>query len=285
MEFGRVFLKLPNPVEKTDLDIDSWNDKARDWHVQVGTEGDRNRRINSDPVLWRFAGDVQGLDVLDAGCGTGYLAIKLARKGANVQAVDFSPAMVDVARENAVAAKISFRLEVDSICELGTCETAAFDLVISNYVLMDCADLDGAMAQFHRVLRPGGRVIAIFSHPCFDLAEVSEHPAGGPVYHWSSSYYEERREESSWGDFTSPFVFYHRPLNRYWKCFQAHGFRVTDFDEPVAQPPYPADMTPRQIHRTSTRPFSVAFQLTKAPGLKLRMYPAATLMVLWGQSS
>ncbi len=48
-----------------------WNHVVRDWNVQVGDGGDRNRILNSDPVLWDFAGDVAGLKVLDAGCGTG----------------------------------------------------------------------------------------------------------------------------------------------------------------------------------------------------------------------
>lgn len=51
-----------------------WNDVADDWRIQVGDDGDFNRRLNSDPVLWRFAGEVNGLTVLDAGCGTGYLS-------------------------------------------------------------------------------------------------------------------------------------------------------------------------------------------------------------------
>jgi SAM-dependent methyltransferase len=252
-------------MDTSSPDRASWDQKARDWHEQVGSEGDLNRRINSDPVLWRLAGDVQGLDVLDAGCGTGYLAIKLAREGARVQAVDFSPAMIEVARENVAAAGASIRLEVDSISEMRTIETAAFDLVISNYVLMDCADLDGAIGQFHRVLRSGGRVVAVFSHPCFDRAEVPEHPEGGPVYHWAQPHYDEVREESCWGRFTSPFVFYHRPLRSYWQCFHAHGFQVTGFDEPVAEPPFPAEMSAAQIARTRSRPFSVAFQLAKGP--------------------
>ena len=36
--------------------------------------------MNSDPVLWELAGDVRGLAVLDAGCGTGYLSGKLRDK-------------------------------------------------------------------------------------------------------------------------------------------------------------------------------------------------------------
>ena len=48
-----------------------WNRVADDWQTQVGSDGDANRRLNSDPVLWKFVGDVRGLRVLDAGCGTG----------------------------------------------------------------------------------------------------------------------------------------------------------------------------------------------------------------------
>ncbi|MBE9012699.1 methyltransferase type 11, partial [Pseudanabaenaceae cyanobacterium LEGE 13415] len=60
---------------------ESWNQKAQDWDIQVGDLGDRNRILNSDPVLWQFVGDVDRRIVLDAGCGTGYLSRQLCRKG------------------------------------------------------------------------------------------------------------------------------------------------------------------------------------------------------------
>ena len=47
---------------------DFWNRVANDWRIQVGVDGDCNRILNSDPVLWKFAGDVSGRTVLDAGC-------------------------------------------------------------------------------------------------------------------------------------------------------------------------------------------------------------------------
>ncbi|OLS22698.1 MAG: hypothetical protein HeimC3_29720 [Candidatus Heimdallarchaeota archaeon LC_3] len=53
---------------------ESWDEKAEDWHIQVGDDGDRNRLYNSDPFLWEFLGDdIKGLNILDTGCGTGYL--------------------------------------------------------------------------------------------------------------------------------------------------------------------------------------------------------------------
>ena len=75
-----------------------WNRVADDWRIQVGDDGDANRILNSDPVLWAFAGDVNGLTVLDAGCGTGYLSKKLHDQGAHVTGVDFSERMIVIAR-------------------------------------------------------------------------------------------------------------------------------------------------------------------------------------------
>jgi magnesium-protoporphyrin O-methyltransferase len=45
--------------------------------------------------------DLQGARILDAGCGTGALAIELAQRGAQVVGVDMSPTLVDLARERA----------------------------------------------------------------------------------------------------------------------------------------------------------------------------------------
>src|SRR5919109_3894573 len=75
-----------------------WNRVADDWRIQVGDDGDANRRLNSDPVLWAFAGDVNGLVVLDAGCGTGYLSKKLHNRGARVIGIDFAERMIPIAR-------------------------------------------------------------------------------------------------------------------------------------------------------------------------------------------
>src|SRR5215467_5256716 len=95
---------------------DRWNLLTDDWRVQVGADGDSNRRLNSDPVLWEFAGDVRGLAVLDAGCGTGYLARKLRDRGAHVTGVDIAERMIEIARAD--HAGIEFL--VDSCTELAT---------------------------------------------------------------------------------------------------------------------------------------------------------------------
>lgn len=145
----------------------SWNSIAADWDVQVGEEGDSNRILNSDPVLWAFAGDIKGLTVLDAGCGTGYLTRKLHERGARVIGVDFSEHMIDMARVNVPG--VDFRVE--SCSDLGRIGDGSMDMVIANYVLMDTPDLEGTMQAFCRVLRDEGLAIVMFSHPCFPPRE------------------------------------------------------------------------------------------------------------------
>src|SRR5215468_9853307 len=158
----------------------SWNLLAEHWRIQVGRDGNGNRRLNSDPVLWEFAGDVRGLAVLDAGCGTGYLSGKLRDRGAHVTGVDFAGRMIEIARADHPG--IDFR--VDSCTVLATCEDEQFDLVVANYVLMDTPDLGATVRAFARVLKPGGGAVLVFSHPCFPQGGATVSDDGKQVsYH------------------------------------------------------------------------------------------------------
>jgi 2-polyprenyl-3-methyl-5-hydroxy-6-metoxy-1,4-benzoquinol methylase len=165
---------------------DLWNRVADDWQIQVGEDGDGNRILNSDPVLWAFAGDVNGLTVLDAGCGTGYLSKKLHDRGARVTGIDFSERMIEIARAH--NPDIDFR--VDSCAELRTLTDASFDLVIANYVLMDTPDLQGTLHAFHRVLKTNGMAVLVFSHPCFPQERATVSQNGDQIdYRWDFSYW------------------------------------------------------------------------------------------------
>lgn len=98
------FFCFEKQIKKVDKIImkeisNKWDNLANDWEIQVGLDGDKNRMYNSDPVLWAFAGDVRGLKVLDAGCGTGYLVRQLHRKGADVTGVDISEKMIEIAKK------------------------------------------------------------------------------------------------------------------------------------------------------------------------------------------
>lgn len=250
-----------NKDEKQEIN-EFWNRVAHDWDIQVGDEGDSNRIMNSDPVLWKFAGNVAGLTVLDAGCGTGYLSRKLQERGACVIGIDFSKKMIEIAR--AKSQNIDFR--VDSCSDLATVDDDSVDMVIANYVIMDTPDLAGTVQAFNRVLKTDGIAILIFSHPCFPADWVTELPDSDAIqYQWNFPYFEQRKcIAPPWGHFTSEFIWFHRPLSDYWKAFKRGGFAVVDFEEPRAtEDRYHLAKNERQLKKSKSRPYSVAFKLQK----------------------
>lgn len=54
-----------------------------------------------DLMLGQLPDDLRGARILDAGCGTGAAAVEMAMRGAEVVAVDISPALIDIARKRA----------------------------------------------------------------------------------------------------------------------------------------------------------------------------------------
>jgi ubiquinone/menaquinone biosynthesis C-methylase UbiE len=246
---------------------DFWNRVADDWQTQIGAARDSNRVLNSDPVLWAFAGQVGGLTVLDAGCGTGYLSEQLRDRGAVVTGVDISERMIEIAR--AQHPNIDFR--VDSCSELRAIKDGEFDLVIANYVLMDTPDLEGTMHAFSRVLRTKRTAVLVFSHPCFPQGRATVSTGGQETnYCWIFPYFERRScVDPPWGHFTSDFTWFHRPLSDYWKAFKMAGFIVQDFEEPrITEERYHLAENPRKLANSRTRPYSVAFKLQKANGVE-----------------
>ncbi len=105
-------------------------------------------------VLDRFVGRGRDLAVLDAGCGTGSCMQWLAAYG-RVSGIDLAPEAVGFCRQRGLE-----RLGQASIVELPFAD-ASFDLVTSFDVMSSCQlDLAAkALAEFRRVLRPGGHVL------------------------------------------------------------------------------------------------------------------------------
>lgn len=241
----------------------SWDAKADQWQQQIGVDGDRNRRLNSDPVLWRMLGHVAGKIVLDAGCGTGYLAAKLAAAGAQVMAVDHSPEMIRVAK----TANPGLDFRVDDAEQLATVADATCDAVVSNYVLMDLPHLARAANAIARVLKPGGVAVVIFSHPCFPQgrAQVSGDSADISYTFHGSYFVEAEQTDSPWAHFTTDFTWFHRPLSHYCQAFRSAGLLIDEIDEPHLTPDRHHEAPDARVLRNSTqRPYSIAFRLLKS---------------------
>src|SRR5579875_3044621 len=98
--------------------------------------------------------------VLDVASGTGYLALAASGLGHHVTAIDLSPQMLEELRAHAV----DRGLTVDS--RLGDAvqpdfPPASFDVVTSRHFLWTLREPGKAMANWHTLLRPGGRLLAV----------------------------------------------------------------------------------------------------------------------------
>ncbi len=83
-------ITLQNQVDQSSMQ-ESWEEVGDVWlNPLLDENGDINRELITDPNLMDVIGDVTGQDVLDAGCGNGYLTRRLARRGAHMTGVDSS---------------------------------------------------------------------------------------------------------------------------------------------------------------------------------------------------
>ena len=102
-------VKFHSPLTKqekiTQLQIQQqWEKTSKQWLKFLDDNsqedrGDINRHLIIDPFMWEFIGNVEGLKVLDAGCGNGYFSRKLAQKGANVTGIDQSKTFIQFCKE------------------------------------------------------------------------------------------------------------------------------------------------------------------------------------------
>ena len=80
--------------------VDAWKRLTSDAPVgRVRATVRAGRKEMRDALVSWLPDDLRGARVLDAGCGTGALALELAQRGADVLAIDISPTLVDLARE------------------------------------------------------------------------------------------------------------------------------------------------------------------------------------------
>jgi ubiquinone/menaquinone biosynthesis C-methylase UbiE len=152
--------------------------RKRDEAEQIYHEGEDRKRDASgllrwvyssrvfdeaEAHIWTLLGDIEGQDALDYGCGTGETTISLCTRGAHVVALDISNPRLNEAKSRV------------SGCPRGECTwfvqgsaqelpfaDASFDLVLGKQILHHL-DLDTAISEVSRVLRPGGR--AVFLEP------------------------------------------------------------------------------------------------------------------------
>lgn len=133
---------------------------AEEYASERGLEGRRAAYRHADgpdarEVALAAVAEAKPDAVLEVGCGPGELSERIATDvGARVTALDISPRMVELARGRGVDARVGDVQELP----FGDGE---FDCAVAAWMLYHVPDVDRALAELARVLRPGGRLVAV----------------------------------------------------------------------------------------------------------------------------
>jgi ubiquinone/menaquinone biosynthesis C-methylase UbiE len=197
------------------------------------------------PTIRSLLPEVAGKDVLDVGCGDGTYSTWLADRGAEVVGIDVSQEMVRTARET-YGDHAEFR-QADITNSLSFAEDQDFDLVLCQHVFSHLEDLNDPLAEFARVLKPGGVVVVSTHHPFHDFLVVADQTYPdtsaidgtnlNPVVQPESDepiYHETERFGIAWGgpESSNPGTYYRRSLSGLLQPLLDAGFELQRIIEP-----------------------------------------------------
>ncbi len=146
----------------------------------------------------RVIGDVEGLDVLELGCGGGQNSIVLAKWGAkSVTALDQSKKQLEYAKKLAKSQGVKIRFLKGNMEDLFMLDDASFDLIVSSHAMNYVEDLPRVFSEVARVLRKNGRIVTCMGHPIMHLLwEALEEGSIDKV----NNYFDEKRKIWDWQD-------------------------------------------------------------------------------------
>lgn len=259
-------------MEKEPLEI--WDAIAAHWDAQVGEGNDFQKQLVM-PATDRLLAARPGERILDACCGNGNYARRLARSGCRVVAFDGAPTFVTLARTRTTASDGDVTYHVVDGCEEAAIVSLgghhSFDAVVSSFALMDLPTIDPLLRAARLLLKSGGRFVWSTGHPAFHTNESrmtasQDHGEGAPEQSFGvevTRYAREwpHRSRGLLGQ-PEPHWIYHRSLSTLFASCFAAGFVIDGMIEPTFEP----DTRARS-------PFSWARRPDLPPAIVVRLRP------------
>jgi malonyl-CoA O-methyltransferase len=125
---------------------------------------DENLTRDLDQEITRQALSDRRFDsILEIGCGTGKNTAFLSQIAGQVEALDFSEGMIEIARQKVRAENVRF--SIADLTQSWPAETETHALVVCNLVLEHIQDLSFIFSEVFRVLKPNGKFLLNELHP------------------------------------------------------------------------------------------------------------------------
>ena len=218
----------------------SWG-KVAGWYDEMleNKDGTYQKEVIL-PNLMRLINPQKGDVILDIACGQGFFSRTLDEAGAKVTGTDIAKELIGLARIHSPKT-ISF--EVAPADALIFAKDASFDKALIILALQNIENMQGAIREAYRVLKPGGIFTIVLNHPAFRVPKSSSwqwDDASHAQYRRIDSYMSDMRnriemnpgaQNSGEKKFTISF---HRPLQVYFKALTKAGFLVSRLEEWVS---------------------------------------------------
>jgi 2-polyprenyl-3-methyl-5-hydroxy-6-metoxy-1,4-benzoquinol methylase len=229
--------------EQADENRRIWDANAVWWDDRIGDGNDFQTEL-IEPATERLLDAGAGDTILDAACGAGRFARRMAELGARVVAFDYSAAFIARARQRTPSdAGVEYHVvdaaNAEAFLSLGS---NRFTKAVCTMAIMDMPEIGTLFASLSRMLIPGGAFVFSVTHPCFHsatiqrFAEISEEQPGRHVIHSGvkvSSYLSPfaRKTEGIVGQ-PEPQWFFHRSISTLFRFGFEAGFVVDGIEEP-----------------------------------------------------
>ena len=197
--------------------------------------------------------------VLDLGCGDGQIARALAARGSDVLGVDPTQLHIDVAIERGGGPRYLLGGATDI-----PADDNSFDAVVACLVFEHIDQMDEAMTEVARVLKPEGQFSFFLNHPLLQTPGsgwIDDHIIDPPEQYWRIGPYLVETESIEEVEKDVYIRFIHRPLSRYVNALIANGMTLERMVEPsppagflARAPEYAlAHTVPRLLYLRSTK--------------------------------
>ena len=177
------------PIDIVQFNKRAWNNEVRQgnpWTIPVSEETLLQARRGvwsivltpTKPVPEAWFGDVRGKDILCLASGGGQQGPVLAAAGARVTVFDNSPAQLQRDRDLSDTYHLEITAVEGDMADLSAFGDASFDIIVHPVSNVFCSDILPVWREAHRVLRPGGRMMAGFCNPLLYLFDAEQEDRG-----------------------------------------------------------------------------------------------------------
>lgn len=208
---------------------DPWEAHAQWWQDQFTDGVDPEYTEQIIPLILRHL-PLRG-SVLDIGAGEGQVARHAAESGLRVAALD--PAWLQVSVGQSRGSSVQWLQ--GSAMALPVADQS-FDAAVACLVFEHISDLDAAIVEVARVLRPGGTFLFLLNHPLLQTPGsgwIDDQILDPPEQYWRVGEYLPEAQTVEEVEKDVFITFFHRPLSRYLNALADAGLTLRHMEEPA----------------------------------------------------